>query len=165
MTIKQSPLELKDCALLNFNCKFVAPKSAAKDVNIFTEYFEKYSVDVNFAITNASSDLPQVYVKSSINMDLDETKRLPGYEIYIECVGVFHINNEQITIEDKMNLLTNSAVVMVLNFLRTQTSAITASFIFGRYLLPSIDMKDLLEKKKADLEKRKSEKQKVTSKK
>ncbi|MBP7556642.1 MAG: protein-export chaperone SecB [Chitinophagaceae bacterium] len=150
MTIKQSPLELKEFNILNVDCRFVAPKIEV-DVE---KLFNSYEIDINFAIRQiAEGTVYVLFVKAEINYEVPPTIQKEGYEMYIESVGVFSVKDTKISDEEKLTLLTNSGLVMVLNFLRTKLADITAHFPMGKYYIPSIDLKDLVEKKQKTLHK------------
>lgn len=148
MQIKLSPLNLKDLAIINFNYSF----SPAKDEELPT-LFEKYLLDVNFATKKISESLYQVMIKVDINNK--ELKKFSGYSIFAECVGVYQISQskiESIELEEIKSLLTNSGLIMTLNFLRNFIAITTSSFPYGKYFMPSIDLKDLIEQKMKAIE-------------
>lgn len=157
MKIKPSQLELRDFSVINFQTKFIPPEEKT-DVRAL---FNQYEVDVNFAIKKTENNFYNVFVKAIINSD--KTKdQLPGYEILTECVGIFEMIENDLSEKDIQSLVTNSSLVMTLNFLRIHLADVTSHFPLGRYFLPSIDMKDLLEQKQKLIEKSKIKKKKKT---
>lgn len=155
MTIKPSPLELKDFSLLNAECHFIPPEPNSDILSLFNEY----EIDINFGSRKVTPEgLYTIHVKSSINFQLPDPNAKKGYEMFIECMGVFEIKNKDMSGAEKASLLSNSGLVMTLNFLRTKLADITSQFPLGKYLLPSIDLKDLIERKRASLAKEKASK-------
>lgn len=75
-------------------------------------------------------------------------KKLPGYSFSIACEGIFSIDNQEQLEKDKIDqLLLYSAVPMVISSLRGYLANISSYSIYGQYLLPSIDLQDLIKKK------------------
>lgn len=152
MMIKLSPLELKDFALLNAECHFNPPDDGTDIAALFKEY----EVDINFAVRKVNSNAVYcIYVKAEINYDAESSTHKKGYDMFIECMGVFEITDNSMKNEEKMALLSNSGLVMTLNFLRTKLADFTSQFPLGKYLLPSIDLKHIIETKKKSLIKQK----------
>lgn len=157
MTIKPSPLELKDFSLTNVECHFIPPEPNADILSLFQEY----EIDINFGSRKVNVDgLYTIYIKAEINFQRPDSSAKKGYEMFIECMGIFSITDTEMPNEEKMSLLSNSGLVMTLNFLRTKLADVTSQFPMGKYLLPSIDLKDLIEKKKTLLAKAKENKAK-----
>lgn len=142
MTIKPSLLELKDFVVINFDYSFISP---ADQIDV-QAVFAGYEVDIDFSLQKGQEHIYNVFVKAEINYDETKPKQ-PGYTMLVECVGVFSMDESLLSKEDGQNLLTNSALVMTLNFLRTFIADATGHFPFGKYWLPSMDMKELLAQK------------------
>lgn len=140
MKPKISPLILLDFAILNSSFKFIAPPDNTDIRKLISEYL----LDIDFAIIQ-DSDNTRVFIKAAINQN-DNT--LSGYSIFAEGVAIFNISQTaNLTEEDKKSLLQFSAVSISLNSLRGFISSLTANAPFGRYILPSIDVNDLLQQK------------------
>lgn len=150
MKIKMSPLSIRDLAVINFDYGFIPSN---KEENL-REYFDKYEIDINFALKEYNESTYQLFVKAEINYQ--DTKQLPGYEIFCECTGIFDVDNSEITAEEKRALLSNSALVITLNFLRFYIASSTSNFPYGKFLLPSLDLKDLLNKRAQLVKKQKN---------
>ena len=94
----------------------------------------------------------------------DESK-LPGYSINAEATCIFDFNKEfEITAEAKNSIEGFSTIYIALNTLRGFISQITANAPWGRYILPSIDLNDLIEKKKIEIENNHPKKENVKKK-
>lgn len=140
-----SPLNIIDFAVLEFQFKFVPPK--AKPELDLKQYFDKYELDIDFTIN--TSDKIQVFIKAEINRG---KKILPGYSILAEIACVFDFNNEiEITKEAKHSIEGFSTIYIALNSLRGFINQITATGPLGKYIFPSIDLNDLVKKKKLSI--------------
>jgi hypothetical protein len=139
-----SPLNIVEFALINLEFNFIQPEP---QLDIDQEkLFLEYDLDIDFSIHR--NDLIRVLIKAEINR---ASKRLPGYSILAEVACFFEFNKEvEISVEVKNNIEGFSTIYMALNTLRGVISQVTANAILGRYILPSIDLNDLIEKKKSE---------------
>lgn len=144
MRVKPSPLELVDFFVVNYHFEFIHPK---EDVEIRT-VFDAYPVEIDFGMRTLEDGLHQVVMKTVINRGEEE---MPGYSITCEAVGVFKIQNVE-SEDEKQNLLVRSALAMLLNFVRTYLSTVTAHYPMGKYWLPSIDVVDLIKQRNEQVE-------------
>lgn len=159
MKIKLSPLSIIDLAVIDFDYGFIPSKKTENLRN----YFEEYDIDMNFAVKELDKSMFQVFVKAEINYK--EEEQLPGYEIFCESVGLFKIDNNAVTNVERQSLISNSALVMVINFQRSFLATATSNFPFGKYWLPSLDLKDFLQKKSEAILRSRAVKKKVAKKK
>ena len=138
-----SPLSILDFAITSFEFKFLSPVDGAQtDVK---KLFSDYNIDIDFGIH--SNDIIHVYMRAKINCD--EKDRQPGYYIDAEATCIFELNKEiEISREARNDIEGFSTMYIALNTLRGFISQITANAPWGRYILPSIDLNDLIEKKK-----------------
>lgn len=142
MLAKKSPLILKNFLLLRQTFQFIQPE---EEVAI-SEITDKYAIDIDFAI-NKPDDFYQCFLKIEINQ---ADTALPGYQIFIEGVGIFAIDNSfQLSEEERGNLIQYSSISICINSLRSIISNITSFAPFGKYILPSIDVNELLKDKVA----------------
>lgn len=152
MKVTPSPLKLVDLSVINLVCHFIAPKKQI-DVN---KLFESYEVDINFGVAKQSNaNSFQLFMKAEINYDQSLALQKEGYAMLIECAGIFTIEGAEKSVQ-----LTNSALVMMLNFLRTKLADYTAQFPFGIYFIPSIDLNELVKEKQKTLTPKKGSKKK-----
>lgn len=99
-------------------------------------------MDIDYAIPESVDDNYQLYTKIGVN---SVEKPSPGYVLFIEGVCVFTINkSHKLTEEDISNLLHFSGISICINSLRNILGTATAHGPFGKYTLPSIDVKKLL---------------------
>jgi hypothetical protein len=137
-----SPLTIIDFAILQLEYAYVPSlKSGGEDITI---YFDEYELDVDFDMSK--NDITQVFMRASINRgDI----KLPGYSINIEIACLFDFNKDvKLTPEQKNSIEGFSTVYIGLNALRGFISQLTSSGPVGRYMLPSIDLNDLINQKK-----------------
>jgi hypothetical protein len=136
-----SPLNIIDFAISSLEFNLVAPQQGMQDIN---EYFKNYEVDIDFGV--AVDELIRVFIKADVNRG---SKVLPGYSFSAEASCFFQlIENEPISADIKTSLEGFSTIYIALNSLRGLISSFTANAPFGRYILPSVDLNDLIEKKK-----------------
>ena len=142
MIVKNSPLQLVDTFLLNFDLKF---NSIPDNLNI-KELISKYSIDLDFAFVNPDeNNFINVYTKVSINKDGD---LIPGYSIFAECISIFTFQDLPNLNDDEIhNFMSSSAIPISINTLRNYISNITSQSILGKYLLPTIDIDALFKQK------------------
>lgn len=79
---------------------------------------------------------------------------VPGYKFNVFGTGRFRINDiEKLEKAQLDNLIFYSAVPMVLNNIRGYITNMTSYGTFGKYMLPSIDLNDLIKKYQAQKKK------------
>lgn len=139
MTPKPSPLQIVDFALTELNFKTIPPETEKIDL---AAWFNNYILDIDFGILN--HDYLKVFIKASINKDAV----LPGYAIIAEATCVFRFESENLDNNVRKQLEGFSTIYIALNSLRGLISNFTANAPFGRYVLPSVDLNDLIEQKK-----------------
>lgn len=135
MIIKKSPLDLEDFVIVNnkFQFKPKIDEMTAEDV------FDKYVVDIDYMIRTDDELSFQIFVK----MDINKSEEQSGYVIFVEGIGFFNFD-ETVTNEEKLKFLNFSGLPICINNLRNFVSLLTTHASFGRYLLPAIDVNDLL---------------------
>ena len=149
MKAKLSPLQLLDFAIMQLEFDFLPTEDVNDDP---VKYFGEYELDVDFGIFD-DDELLRVFIKAKINED----KSHPGYRIIAEAACMFKFNQVEILSDDvKNNLQGYSSIYIALNSLRGLISNFTANAPFGRYVLPSIDLNDLIQKKQAVSKQKKS---------
>jgi len=144
MKAKFSPLQLLDFKLLESHIEFVVPDQGELDVK---ELFQSYSVDIDFGLQE-NEDEKEIQLFTVIQINLGEQETLPGYKIMVEGGGTFRIQNpEELDENLKKNLTQFSTLNMMINNLRNIIYQITNLGPMGGYLLPPIDISQLLRDK------------------
>ena len=144
MKAKFSPLQLLDFKLLESHFEFLVPEESEIDIK---ELFQSYSVDIDFGIRN-NEEAQEIQLFTMIQVNSGEEGSLPGYKIMVEGGGTFRIQNPD-ELEDnlKNNLTQFSTLNMMINNLRNIIYQITNLGPMGGYLLPPIDIMQLLRDK------------------
>lgn len=142
MKAKLSSLQLTDFQLLNLQYRFVNPTDIQEiDAD---ELFSKYSLDVDFAIKRQDDTNFTIFTKADINSDGAQ----PGYVLFAEGVSSFHIAEPSTLPEVKLqNLLVFSGVGIAVQQLRSRVADLTSFAPFGKYMVPTLDIDDLLKQK------------------
>jgi preprotein translocase subunit SecB len=147
MKAKFSPLQLLDFKLLESHIEFVVPDEGELDVK---QLFQSYSVDIDFGLQENEND-HEIQLFTVIQINLGEQETLPGYKIMVEGGGTFRIQNpEELDENLKKNLTQFSTLNMMINNLRNIIYQITNLGPMGGYLLPPIDISQLLRDKVGD---------------
>ncbi|MDB5246424.1 MAG: hypothetical protein JWQ40_818 [Segetibacter sp.] len=137
-----SPLHVLDFAITAMDFSIVSSQNEEEDL---TSYFQKYEIDIDFTLSK--DQFLTVYIKTEINRS---EEKLPGYTLMAEAACIFKFDEEAGLPDNiQQNLEGFSTIYIALNSLRGLISNFTANGPFGRYILPSIDLNDLIEKKKA----------------
>ncbi|MEC3879338.1 hypothetical protein [Parapedobacter sp. 10938] len=140
MIAKRSPLDLAEFALLSQQYKFTPLDDG---VNVMA-LMDGYEIDIDFSISTRDDIQFQLYVSIGIN----KKGVLPGYTISLEGVGFFDFANAgDISKKEKGEFLQFSGISICINQLRGIIISLTSNGPLGKYLLPSIDVNDLLAEK------------------
>lgn len=152
----RSPLILEDFAILD--CEYNFTSADSDEVKDIESLIDNYVIDIDFGMSD--NDLGNIifFAKISINRNEEFKPIHPGYSIFVEGASVFSFDEKSALSDDeKATLLSYSALSITINNLRGFISALTAFAPFGKYMLPAIDVNNLLEQKKASSEKVKSD--------
>jgi preprotein translocase subunit SecB len=144
MKAKFSPLQLLDFKLLESHYEFIVPEK--EEVNV-PDLFRSYPVDIDFGMgkTDVEGEI-QLFTKIEVNFT--KKKSLPGYKIMVEGGGTFRIQDPENVDEGLRNNLSQfSTLNMMINNLRNIIYQITNLGPMGGYLLPPIDISQLLRDK------------------
>jgi preprotein translocase subunit SecB len=144
MKANQSPLILEKIFILASNI------IAVPDDDESGAILNDFEIEVDFDIYSEddNTDHKRVVVSISGN-NFDEPS--PGYCFSVVAQGTFSFSKAtEIEKHDKDMLLSRSAIPIVIGQVRSYISSLTAHGPHGLYLLPAIDMNDLLEKKSAE---------------
>lgn len=150
MKAKFSPLQVLDFKLLESHYEFIVPKD--DDINV-KDLFQSYAVDIDFGI--GKSDIEgEIQLFTKIEVNKTKRKMLPGYKLMVEGGGTFRIQDPENVEEGLRNNLSQfSTLNMMINNLRNIMYQITNLGPMGGYLLPPIDISQLLRDKARESEK------------
>lgn len=147
MTAKLSPLQLTDFQLLDLQYQFINPVET--DEVDTGELFSRYDIDVDFAIQPQDDANFTIFTKAGINQSGSE----PGYKLFAEGVSTFRITDPAALPETTLqNLLVFSGVGIAMQQLRSRIADLTSFAPFGKYMLPTLDVDDLLKRKREQRE-------------
>lgn len=138
-----SVLKIIDFSVLQMHFELIAPDDLDEMLNPAT-YFGRYELDLDF------SGSENEYFQITMSVDINNVANpLPGYKISAKVATLFQFGDtSSISADEKNSMEGFSTVYMALNNLRGIISAFTANAPFGRYTLPSIDLNDLIQKKR-----------------
>ncbi len=141
-----SNLELLNFVVIESNLSLIQPKT--DDFN--HEVFKQYDLEIDFSKSkeNQVQDdelLFVVYVDISVNRT--NNPRV-GYQIQVKAAAAFKITGLGTLSNDEINNLENiSALSIAISSLRNYLSTLTAFGPFGKYILPTIKVGDLIREK------------------
>ncbi|GMQ30780.1 preprotein translocase subunit SecB [Algoriphagus confluentis] len=147
MKAKFSPLQLLDFKLLESHYEFIVPEE--DEVNV-PDLFQSYPVDIDFGIGKTEVE-GEIQLFTKIEVNFTKKKPLPGYKLMVEGGGTFRIQDPEKVEENLRNNLSQfSTLNMMINNLRNIIYQITNLGPMGGYLLPPIDISQLLRDKAAE---------------
>lgn len=150
MKVKKSPLSFINTRLLESNIKLVITPSKNYTNEEVLKMSEKYDIDIDYARPKVENNIIQVFMKASIN----DNQKFDGYKILCECVCMFTLDETNLSKDEINNLKNYSTLYITLNTLRNFILDATAKFPLGIYLLPSIDLNELIKQKSANKQKK-----------
>jgi hypothetical protein len=146
MKASLSPLSILDFGMTVLDFKTIPPEKSGDDT---PAYFHDYEIDIDFGIQVGKHI--HVYIIAKVNYG---EQTLPGYSFCAQAGCFFEFNEKtQLTASQKADLEGFSTIYIALNSLRGLISSFTANAPFGRYILPSIDLNDLIAKKRMSISK------------
>ena len=145
MIAESSFFQFDDFLVLRYSCEFIDPSSKQKDLKI-KSITDKYIVDVDFTIVKKDEENKNLtYCKISIN---NSDKKLPGYSIFAEGVGVFDGDlGKELEQNRYINEIQIPAIAHGINHLRNFIMNATSQSPFGKYVVPFLDLGKLIKSK------------------
>lgn len=143
MQAQKSPLILEESFIIASNILSVPEPEEFKGI------LNDFTIDIDFDIFTKETDTEARRIVVSVQGN-DQDNPVPGYCFSIVAQATYNYDKMvKVSKKDKDVLLTHSAIPMVIGQIRSYLSTLTAHGPFGIYLLPAIDMNDLI-KQKAD---------------
>ena len=141
MKIKESPLEIIDFYVINCTFNAIPFKDLSKK-----EVVSKNPIEIDFGLQkDEKTKVNVLFMKIWSNQGKSPKT---GYSYFIETVTYFRIKDEDKLDEKvKNNLLSYSIIAMVYSNIRTVLVDISSFGPFGQYILPSIDVIDIVNQK------------------
>jgi preprotein translocase subunit SecB len=143
MKAKASPLQLLDFTVFVFKLDSIHSDDPQ---NI---HLQNLPIEIDFDIFEPKEnleddDLRIIEMKIAIN----KTRKKPGYYIALTASGVFAVDTvDKLSHDEKENLLGISTINMMVSNIRGFLKNVTSYSPYGHYILPSVDMKHLIQEK------------------
>lgn len=137
MLVNFSPLKIESFHIEQFHFEFIPPQNESDLITVNSRVEIDYQQYLDEKIFSVQMDI-------AINQNKSET----GYSIISNAIGRFSLDEERLISEtDKHNLYGISTLNIMIGHLRGFIRDMTASGFLGAYILPSIDVRDLIERK------------------
>ena len=157
MIAKKSPLKYVQFYLLSSTYEFVDEQQNTYS-DIQSELFENYAIEIDFVNNSREKNSFSLYTRIVVNYG---KVKLPGHSLMVEGTGLFELEKESLDEEAFNNLSTLSALTMMISSLRGYIMNLTGYSPMGKFVLPSLDIYELIKlknekkkrKKKKDIEK------------
>lgn len=145
MIAKKSPLIFRTFLLLQLEYALTPKPPESKSKKKESGSLEGYPIDIDFSIKKGSDSEDIIFVKVGVNKS---SNTLPGYVLFAEGVGVFEFDiTSQLDHQQKTALLHFSGLSICINSLRSILANATSNSPMEKYVLPSIDVNQLLNDK------------------
>lgn len=142
MKAKLSPLHLVKFQVQESNHKTIITEELEQVETLLEIDLDSHSIHLDF-----DQFLDDSIFLINMQIHINKKKNM-GYELKVLASGQFQINeHHNITPKMKANLLSISSVSIMISNIRGYLKNITSYGMFGAYLLPSIDIAELLSQK------------------
>jgi hypothetical protein len=102
-------------------------------------------IDIDFDFFESKE--PKEDYRIMLKLNTNVNKRIPGYSFSIVTQGIFKFKKKDLKRAIKRKYVINSGLPIMINSTRLYLSNLTSFGPYGQYLLPLIDVKDLIKKK------------------
>ncbi|MDY6802054.1 MAG: hypothetical protein SVU94_12645 [Bacteroidota bacterium] len=103
-------------------------------------------LDIDFDIKLTNKDNKELFLIKVILIGNNKSKPIPGYVFQVIAQGVFSFESEpEKTTKD--NYLLMSGLPLIINTIRAYILNVTAYFPYGKYIIPLIDVNNLIRTK------------------
>ena len=133
--VKKSPLALLDFAIRNSQYEFIEPTTE----DIVEDIFKEYKVYVDYIIGSQNEHI-SIGVKVIINPENVSKSDSWGYRISVEGGALFDLKEEGLSDNELRNLISFSAVSILISNIRGYIANLTSYAPLGKYILPTIDV-------------------------
>ncbi|MCF6270994.1 MAG: hypothetical protein L3J41_14875 [Melioribacteraceae bacterium] len=142
MEIKRSDLKLDKFTMLA--CNFATVPSNKK---ISTEALKNIPIDLNFEILTNKKNSSKIKIVLELSSNVYENPE-PGYMFSTAAEAEYNIKGLGKMTEEKQNrYILFTALPLAIAMVRSHLYSGSSNYPHGHYLLPSIDLPDLFEKK------------------
>jgi len=142
MEIRRSNLKLNKFTMLA--CNFATVPS---DKKVTSESLKNIPIDLDFDILTNKKNSSRVKIVLEFHSNEIENP-LPGYMYSVIAEAEYNIKGLAKMPEDKRNrYILFTALPLAIAMVRSHLYSVSSNFPYGHYLMPSIDLPDLFEKK------------------
>jgi len=142
MEIKRSNLKLEKFTMLA--CNFVTIPS---DKKVTSKALKNIPIDLDFDILTNKHNSSKVKIVLEFNSNVSEIPK-PGYRFSTVAEAEYNIKGLGKMPEEKQNrYILFTALPLAIAMVRSHLYSVSSNFPHGHYLMPSIDLPDLFEKK------------------
>ncbi len=127
--------------------RFIVFSSHIESVQLKDGYksLPELSLDIDFDLFESKRPIEDYRIVLKLNANL--SKEIPGYSFSIVTQVIFKFKKKNLNEDTKKEYLINSGLPLMINSTRLYLSNLTFYGSYGQYLLPLIDIKDLIRKK------------------
>jgi preprotein translocase subunit SecB len=105
----------------------------------------KFDIDFDIFINEENNDIFKIILK--IDNFSKNKQKIFGYNFLIEITASFYLKNlQKLPTKKQTQYILFSALPMTISLARAELGHITANAVLGRYILPAIDINDLIDK-------------------
>lgn len=153
MKLIKSALILEEFFIINSEYHFNEPKNNKANLKLL---IKEYDIDIDFVVKDLEDDKHLIFTKVDIN---NQESKIGGYSMFAEGVSIFSFDSKiDFNEKQKSDFLWVSGVSISINNLRNFLSLTTAHYPLGKYILPSVDLTNLLNTKRKMLKEDKEKK-------
>lgn len=135
--VQESPLKLIEIVSVEHSVKTISLPEV-KEINLRNSIIR---IDFNKQIKHENSD----FFRICLELAISPPKGQQGYKIKCKVQGYFYIEDRDEKPESSS--LENSALAMVISYTRAYIKTLTYNCCWGKYILPSLDMTDVVNQK------------------
>ncbi len=142
MEIKRSDLKLDKFTMLACNLATVPSNK-----KITSESLKEIPIDLDFDILTNKKNSSKIKIVLEFHSNEIE-KPLPGYMYSVIAEAEYNIKGlGKMSIEKQNRYILFTALPLAIAMVRSHLYTVSSNFPYGHYLMPSIDLTDLFEKK------------------
>ncbi len=140
--------KFSDLKLTNYflkSSKFSTTLKSDESMVVVKKKLHNRPFNVDFDIFENADNKNLFYIELNINSFPKTKRKTSGYDFQISLIADFELENIEQIPDDKQNqYILYSALPMVISIARSEISHITANGMFGKYVLPAINLPELV---------------------
>jgi len=140
MRAKITPLKIDTFHVVKSVLEFIS--MVPENTVSVDDLFASYPIEIDFNHYQSDS-----LIKVEMNIFVNAKKKQPGYKIEVKSEGYFKIDSEGLNESQLFNLQVISTTSIMINNIRNIMSQLTAFAPIGVYILPTIDINNLINEK------------------